>query len=139
VHEVPYDAVGHLRESWHREDFPTLDPAQFHAAMGEAAVARGVRVLAMEDQGQPVGFSDLDPDAGGIEIGSVYVLPEYRAQGRGTALTAAAIAAAGDAEHLWICADAEGRPRHLYARLGFVPVLETVEFLRLPAGAAARP
>jgi hypothetical protein len=53
---------------------------------------------------------------------------EYRGQGRGTALTQAAIAAAGDVDHL----DDEDRPKQLYTRLGFRPVLTTTEYVRLP-------
>jgi hypothetical protein len=51
---------------------------------------------------------------------------------RGTAMTRAAIEAAGDARDLWIVADDEGRPKELYARLGFRPAWVTMEFLRLP-------
>jgi hypothetical protein len=35
-------------------------------------------------------------------------------------------------EHLWICADDEDRPKQLYTRLGFRPVLTTTEYARLP-------
>jgi GNAT superfamily N-acetyltransferase len=100
--------------------------------MQEVALARGTRVLAMLEGGRPVGFAALDAADEGIEVGAVYVLPDHRGGGRGTALTQAAIAAAGDVPHLWICADADDRPQHLYMRLGFRPVLTTVDYLRLP-------
>lgn len=132
IREVHYDAVAHLRNAWHREDFPDVDPTEFHAQQREA-LAGGTRVLALHDEeGHPIGFAALDPGGDQIEIGAVYVLPDYRGHGRGTTLTAAAIKAAEGCRHMWICADAEGRPRHLYERLGFRPVLETVDFLRLP-------
>ena len=56
------------------------------------------------------------------EITSVYVLPEHRGGGRGTAITRAAIEACAGAADLWIVADDEDRPKELYARLGFRPV-----------------
>jgi ribosomal protein S18 acetylase RimI-like enzyme len=65
-----------------------------------------------------------------VEIGAVYVSPGYRGQGRGTALTQATIRAAGGVTHVWISADDEDRPKHLYARLGFRPVVKTTELWR---------
>ena len=58
--------------------------------------------------------------------------PEHRGDGRGTALTRAAIEAAGDVDELWIVADDEDRPKHLYARHGFSPAWTSTEFLRAP-------
>lgn len=132
VREVAYDAVNHLRETWHQEDFPGQDASDFHAHMREVQVARGDRVLAIHERGEPVGYASLGRGPGQTEVEAVYVLPAHRGQGRGTALTQAAIAAAPDREDLWICADADDRPQRLYARLGFRPVLHTMEFLRLP-------
>jgi GNAT superfamily N-acetyltransferase len=134
VTEVPYDAVDKLRLAWHYEDFPNLDPGDFHSHMREVALQRGTRVLAMLEDDEPVGFAALDAADEGIEIGAVYVLPDHRGGGRGTALTRAAIAAAGDVENVWICADADDRPQHLYARLGFRTVYATVDYLQLPRG-----
>jgi GNAT superfamily N-acetyltransferase len=132
VSEVPYDSVSHLREAWHREDFPGQDASGFHAHLREVQLARGDRVLAIHEHGEPVGYATLGSGPGQTEVEAVYVLPAHRGQGRGTALTQAAIAAAPDSEDLWICADADDWPQHLYARLGFRPVLHTMEFLRLP-------
>lgn len=130
--EVPYDAVEHLRRAWHHEDFPGQDPAEFHANMREVRLARGDRTLAVHDAGEPIGYAALDSGEDQTEVGAVYVLPQYRGGGRGTALTRAGIAATGDVRDVWICADAEDRPQHLYGRLGFRPVLHTMDFLRLP-------
>jgi GNAT superfamily N-acetyltransferase len=131
VTEVTYDAVQALRLTWHQEDFPGRPDEEYHAHAREVRLALGSRSLAVHEDGRPVAFAELDLGEGEIEIGALYVLPGYRGQGRGTALTKVAISAAGDVEHLWICADDEGRPKHLYARLGFRPVLTTTEFLRL--------
>ncbi len=129
--EVPYDAVNALRVAWHEEDFPGRDDSEFHAHAREVRLALGTRSLAVHEDARPVAFASLDLGENEVEIGALYVLPGYRGARRGTALTQAAIAAAGEVEHVWICADDEDRPKQLYARLGFRAVLTTIEFLRL--------
>jgi GNAT superfamily N-acetyltransferase len=119
-----------LRVAWHHEDFPGQEAAEFHAQAREIRHALGTRALAVQEDSRPVGFATLNIGDDELEIGAVYVLPEYRGQGRGTALTQAAITAAGDVAHLWICADDEDRPKHLYGRLGFQPVVRTTELWR---------
>jgi ribosomal protein S18 acetylase RimI-like enzyme len=66
------------------------------------------------------------------EIAQVYVHPEHRGGGLGTALTRAAITAAGPVSDLWIVADDEDRPKELYTRLGFRPAWTCMEFTRWP-------
>ena len=98
VEEVPYDAVGELRAAWHREDFPDLDLGEYPAAAREVALSRGARVLAVSEDGAPVAFAQFEALGATAEITHVYVHPEYRGAGRGTAMTRAAIAAASDVE-----------------------------------------
>jgi GNAT superfamily N-acetyltransferase len=132
VTEVSYDAINALRVAWHQEDFPSRDASELLAQAREVRLALGTRSLAVHEDSRPVAFASLDLGEDETEIGALYVLPEYRGHGRGTALTQTAIAAAGQVKHLWICADDEDRPKQLYQRLGFRPVLTTTEFLRLP-------
>jgi GNAT superfamily N-acetyltransferase len=132
VEEVPYDAVHELRVAWHREDFPDQDASRYHAQAREVALRRGAKVLAVRERGVPVAFAQLELDGGAAEITQVYVHPEHRGAGRGTAITGAAIETAGNVRDLWIAADDDDRPKHLYARLGFRPAWRTAEFLRLP-------
>jgi GNAT superfamily N-acetyltransferase len=127
VEEVPYDEVQDLRVAWYREDFPDQDPAAYHAAAREVAERRAVKVLVAREGGVPIGFAQLERAGGGAEITQVYVHPDHRGAGRGTAMTRAAIEAARDVEDLWIVADDEGRPKELYARLGFRPAWTMVE------------
>src|SRR5436305_6324031 len=63
--------------------------------------------------------SSWEQEGDAAEITQVFVHPNFRAAGRGTAMTAAAIEAAGDVRDLWIAADDEDRAKHLYERLGF--------------------
>ena len=73
-------------------------------------MTRGVQVIAAREGDELVGFAQLERSDGGAEISQVYVRPEHRGSGRGTAMTRAAIEAAGDVDDLWIVADDEGRP-----------------------------
>ncbi|MDQ3865421.1 MAG: GNAT family N-acetyltransferase [Actinomycetota bacterium] len=132
VEEVSYDAVHDLRVAWHREDFPDQDPVAYLAQSREVALRRGAQVLAVREGRALVAFAQLEREGGAAEITQVYVRPEYRGAGRGTALTCAAIEAAGDVKDLWIAADDEDRPKDLYARLGFRPAWTTMEYTRLP-------
>ena len=91
---------------------------------------RGTRVLAVRDGGLPVAYAQLERVGPAAEITQVYVHPERRGAGLGTAITRAAIAAAGDVKDVWIIADDEDRPKHLYARLGFRPAWTTMEYER---------
>ena len=97
---------------------------------------RHVRVLAVHEGGAPAAFAQLEHVGGAAEITQVYVDPEHRGGGRGTAMTRAAIEAAGDVRDLWIVADDEDRPKQLYARLGFRPAWTAMEFVRLPSSGA---
>jgi ribosomal protein S18 acetylase RimI-like enzyme len=131
VQEIPYDRANHLRVTWHREDFDDDGPPDFIAQAREAAERRGVQVLAAHEAGVPIGYSQLEHHDGSAEIAQVYVHPDHRGRGLGTALTCAAIHAAGNASDLWIVADDEGRPKQLYTRLGFRPAWTAIQTLRL--------
>jgi GNAT superfamily N-acetyltransferase len=135
VEEVPYDAVHALRVAWFEEDFPGVDPASYHASAREVALTRGAQVLAVCDPnggGEPIAFAQLERVGGSAEITQVYVHPDHRGGGRGTAMTRAAIEAATGAGDLWIAADDEGRPKELYARLGFRPAWRVMEVTLWP-------
>jgi ribosomal protein S18 acetylase RimI-like enzyme len=138
VEEAAYDDVHDLRLTWYREDFPDQEPGPYHAQAREVALRRGAQVLAVRDGARPVAFAQLERAGDGAEITQVYVHPDYRGGGRGTAMTRAAIEAAGGVRDLWIAADDEDRPKELYARLGFRPAWTAMEITRWP-GARATP
>jgi ribosomal protein S18 acetylase RimI-like enzyme len=133
VEEVHYDTVRHLRLAWHQEDFPAVDVAGHLEEAKEVDMKRNPQVFAAFERDRPVGFAQLERAGGAAEVSSVYVDAEQRGRGLGTALTRAAIAAAGEVSDIWIVADDEDRPKELYARLGFRPVWKLFDFLRLPA------
>jgi GNAT superfamily N-acetyltransferase len=132
VESVPYEAVNELRAAWHHEDFPGQDPTSFIVEAREVAMSRDAHVLAVHEGGAPIAFAQLEREGSAAEITQVYVRPDHRGRGRGTAMTRAAIEAAGAVGDLWIIADDEDRPKDLYARLGFRPAWTTMELTRLP-------
>jgi GNAT superfamily N-acetyltransferase len=132
VREVPYDAVHELRVAWHGADFGGQSAAAYHEQARQVAMSRKVRILAVHDGDRPIAFAQLERAGDAAEITQVYVHPDYRGGGRGTAMTRAAIEAAGDVRDLWIAADDEDRPKELYARLGFRPAWTAMEATRWP-------
>lgn len=133
VEEVPYDEVHDLRLAWYAEDHPDQIAGGYHEQAREVAMLRGARVLATrDDAGRPVAFAQLERAGGSAEVTQVYVRPDHRGRGHGTAMTIAAIEAAGEARDLWIAADDEDRPKELYARLGFRPAWTSMEITRWP-------
>jgi ribosomal protein S18 acetylase RimI-like enzyme len=130
--EVPYDLAHDLRMAWHLEHPYEGDPGPLLAQFREVALRRGVRVLAVKERGVPVAFAQfLEHEDASAEITQVYVHPDHRGSGLGTAVTRAAIEAAGSVKDLWIAADDEGRAKDVYARLGFRSAWTTMEFERL--------
>ena len=132
VERVTYDDVHDLRVRWHYEDFPTLDTLEYFDHAREIALSRNVQVFAVRDATVPVAFAEVEYGPNAAEIASVYVHPDHRGAGLGTALTRAAIEAAGDVEDLWIVADADGRARQIYERLGFRATWTLLNLMRLP-------
>ena len=132
VERVPYEAAHDLRVAWIYEDFPTLDTTGYFEEARAVSMARGVVVLAVVEDGVPVAFAELERIGDSAEVASVYVHPDHRGAGLGTAITEAAIEAGSDARDLWIVADADGNARHIYERLGFREAWTVLDFLRLP-------
>jgi ribosomal protein S18 acetylase RimI-like enzyme len=139
VEEVPYDTVRPLRVGWFKEDFPEAELGGHLAEAREVQLLLGARIFAVMDGEDPVGYAQLEHLGGTAEITQVYVRPDHRGRGIGTALTSTAIDAAGDVDELWIVGDDEGRPKRLYARLGFRPAWTMVELLRLPGSRGSNP
>jgi GNAT superfamily N-acetyltransferase len=125
--EVDFNAVLELRDIWHREDFGDhTETEAFHSQAREVAQLAAVRVIAAIDDGCLTGFAQVETHDRGSEVTQVFVRSERRGAGIGGALTAQAIRAASDAApQVWICAERDNRPRRLYQRLGFRPIVET--------------
>ena len=132
VREVAYDAVHELRLAWHGGDPTNQSAMSYFEHAREVAMSRDVRVLAVHDGDRPIAFAQFERAGDAAEITQVFVHPDHRGGGRGTAMTRAAIEAAGAVRDLWIAADDEDRPKELYARLGFRPAWTAMEVTRWP-------
>jgi GNAT superfamily N-acetyltransferase len=130
---MPYDDVINLRQSWMQEepDISSRDDTEHFGHAREVALSRGAEVLALHDAGVPIAFTQIEWTGGAAEVSLLYVLPEHRGRGLGTSLVLAGLGAVRGARDVWICADDEDRPKELYKRLGFEPVMTTLEFLRM--------
>ena len=136
VLEVPFEATQELRRRWHRGDgWVGEDVAveRFLVLEDRVAAVRRPRAFAAREGDRLVGFASLFAPEGApaAEVEQVFVAPERRDRGLGATLVAAALRAAGRPVQ-WIVADDEGRPKHLYARLGFEPVWLQHAFVRRP-------
>ena len=104
------------------------------AAMDEryGRVSRGRDFAA--PPGDPACACRLYTANGLAQIDEVGTLERRRNEGHASAavLAAAESAAAEGCEPIFLLTDAANWPRHLYARLGFSPVGELYEFLKLP-------
>jgi ribosomal protein S18 acetylase RimI-like enzyme len=136
VEFVPYEQAQELRLAWHEEEMPGVDPGDYHQQAREVAMLRNAQVLITRGtDGEPVAFAQLEQDGASAEITQVFVHPDHRGGGRGTAMTRKAIEVAnarGDIDELWICADADDRPKDLYERLGFRTAAATAELQKVP-------
>lgn len=102
----------------------------------------GARFFAQSVDGRIAGSCELYVEGDVAQIEDVNTLDEFRQRGiaRNVVLRAAAEARKQGATFIFLFADAEDWPRHLYARLGFDDIGRSCLFRRWPeaTGAAAR-
>ena len=133
IEEVSLADTRPLHEDWLIEEGIGLD-SEFLDAEQRLAAERGLRVLAVIEDAAPVAYLRIIQAGDSAEIDDVFCTPARRGAGLGSALLRAAlreIAAAG-ARRTFIGADDEGRPKGLYARLGFRPAWVQHTFTRRP-------
>lgn len=91
--------------------------------------AAAVHLLALADDGSPIGCARLLPDA---HIGRMAVLPAWRGRGVGRALLAAAEDEARARGHAVVALSAQTHAAGFYARTGYVAVGEVYEEAGIP-------
>jgi len=114
--------LDNLRVEWLLDEQVMHDEPSIRAYLAEEATAQRRLPGALIFLGVPgVAFVSARLDGTQGEIEDAFVSPGARGTGLGTGLLHAAIARASAAgvRDLWILADADGRPRELYERLGF--------------------
>ncbi len=130
VDAVSYDAAQYLRALWHMDY--SDGTGDYPRQAREVAMRRDAETLVIHEGGEsPIAFAQLERTGAAAEVTEVYVHPDHRGRGLGTALVLSAIERAGDVRDLWITADDEERAKELYARLGFAPIWTSMNFLRV--------
>ena len=117
----------------------TEDPADARMLAGfkgELLRRVGARFFGARDGGEIVAGCDLYRIGDVAQIEDVFTLTAHRGGGLARAAVLAAVRAARDAgaDLLFLGADDEDWPKHLYAKLGFDVVGRSVDFLRKPQG-----
>jgi GNAT superfamily N-acetyltransferase len=127
VVEVDEDSAARLMRRWVSDDpkmtAATLD--QVVAATTREGRVRAARTLGVQDQaGELVAMTKLYSDGVTAQVEDVFTLPEWRNRGcaRRLIMRAIALAQAAGHERVFIVADDDGWPKHLYSRLGFDPI-----------------
>jgi GNAT superfamily N-acetyltransferase len=100
----------------------------------------GARFFVAEVDGQPASCCELFIHDGAANIENVNTLPAARNRGGARAVLGVAVDAgrATGADLVWLLADAEDWPRHLYAKLGFDPIGDRWRFTKPPVGTSYR-
>lgn len=140
--ELSLAQAAELQVEWQLEEEYMPDEASVRAFLAERETAEAKVPGELRFLGTPgTAFVSLRLDGADGEIEDAYVTAAARGRGLGTALLHAAITRALDAEvrHLWILADADGRPRELYARLGFRPAWTYWDCVRRPPAKSDAP
>jgi len=98
-----------------------------------SAARAGTRYFAVELDGVLASYCELYLHEGVAQVEDVNTLEAFRNRGAGRAVVLGAIAAAraAGADLIWLVADANDWPRHLYAKLGFVQVGGSWQFTKM--------
>jgi len=98
-----------------------------------SAARAGARYFAVELDGVLASYCELYLHEGAAQVEDVNTLEAFRNRGAGRAVVLGAIAAARalDADLVWILADADDWPQHLYAKLGFERVGGAWQFTKM--------
>jgi GNAT superfamily N-acetyltransferase len=132
VRDATRDEIRALQRQWLREDY---------AEQGEDAIAE---IMVYMDRQWDVRTTRawVTPDASAMtllwsdgsiaQVEDVYTRPDARNRGHARALVshAARVAREGGHEIVFLIADADGTPKQLYERLGFVPSGRAAQFTR---------
>jgi GNAT superfamily N-acetyltransferase len=127
VVEVDEEAAASLMRHWVSDD-PKITPEtldQVVAATTREGRVRAARNLGFHDAaGELVAMTKLYSDGVTAQVEDVFTRPDWRNRGCARRLITRAIALAQQAGHerVFIVADDDGWPKHLYSRLGFDPI-----------------
>jgi GNAT superfamily N-acetyltransferase len=137
VREVDFEGLAAFtaethRRSPHGEDEETIRQLVERGRVLERATA--LRRFAVPVDGRVVSACELYSDGRTAQIEDVNTLEEERGRGHARAVVTRALeeARATGCDLVFLIADAGDWPRELYAKLGFVPLTHTADFVRPP-------
>jgi ribosomal protein S18 acetylase RimI-like enzyme len=138
VREVALDELREARAEQLRSDEWAAEPDvadQLHAAKRYFPELVETRFFAVVVAGRPVSWADLYLADGAAQIEDVATLESHRGQGFASAVVmrAAAEARLAGADLIFLVADDEDWPKHLYRKLGFDELACVYEFLMAQA------
>jgi ribosomal protein S18 acetylase RimI-like enzyme len=116
------------------EEFPWARPEvleQLHEAKRLIAARVDTRFLGIVVDGEVVAYADVYIEPPNAQIEDVGTLEAYRGRGYASAvvLHAADLARRAGADFVFLVADAQDWPQHLYRRLGFEPIGHYVKLI----------
>jgi N-acetylglutamate synthase-like GNAT family acetyltransferase len=129
----PFTAEVTRREPWGKEPGIAETMAEFRRVLVDGV---GARFFAQRIDGRLAGCCELYVEGDVAQIEDVNTLEEFRGRGvaRNVVLRAAEEAARSGASFVFLFADEQDWPRHLYARLGFDEIGGSRLFTRWPDG-----
>jgi ribosomal protein S18 acetylase RimI-like enzyme len=138
VEEVARDDLLPFRVELSRAEPWATDEGVVQEVVGAGALwerAGNARHFTVRADGAPVAAAELYSDGRTAQIEDVATLPAHRGRGHASAVVTRAVEEALAARHelVFLTADEGGRPKELYARLGFEEIGRTWSFLRTPA------
>lgn len=127
----PFRIESTAREPWGTEPEVQATLADFLALLADRV---GARFFGQRIDGELAGACELYIDGDVAQVENVDTLEEYRQRGvaRNVVLRAVQEARAAGATFVFLFADADDWPRHLYARLGFDEIGQGRLFTRWP-------
>jgi ribosomal protein S18 acetylase RimI-like enzyme len=140
VEVVSFAEARDLIERTYREDeqLPESAAVPFTDHRRKYEQALGARFFVARVDGEQAGLCELYVDAEDAQVENVDTLVGFRNRGvaRSVVLAACDAARAAGARRIFIVADDDDWPKHLYERLGFDRIGTDVAFLRSPATAS---
>jgi N-acetylglutamate synthase-like GNAT family acetyltransferase len=132
----PFAAEVARREPWGKEPGIAEMLASFRRVLVDGV---GARFFGQRIEGQLAGACELYVEGDVAQVEDVNTLEEFRGRGvaRNVVLRAVEEARAAGATLVFLFADAQDWPRHLYGRLGFDPIGRSRLFTRWPEHQAA--
>lgn len=133
VQEVPFVELRALIRQMYVEDPEVSDDRadSFTEQQGKKERTIGAKFFVGSVDGQPTGACELYLEGRDAQVENVGTLERFRSRGvaRSLILRAAAVARESGASKVFIVADEDDWPKHLYERLGFDQIGRSGEFL----------